>query len=65
MVAEGEGGGVGAVARGDFAVDILQVPLDGPLAAAEDLGHLAVAAPLGDEPQHLALAADERPGAEG
>ena len=56
VVAQGVGGGVGAVARGDLAVQVLQVPLDGALAHRERGGGLAVALPGGDEAQHRRLA---------
>ena len=55
-MAEGEGGGVGLAVRADLAVEVLDVPLDRPLAAAEERGHLAVALAGGDQAQHLRLA---------
>jgi hypothetical protein len=47
---------IGAIARGDLAIDVLDVSLDRALAAAERGGHLAVALPHGEEAQYRHLA---------
>src|SRR5262249_13113280 len=64
-VAEGVGGGVGAAARVDLAVEVLDVALDRADADGEDRADLAVAPPGRHEPQHFDLTQGQGEGSVG
>ncbi len=63
FVLEGEGGGFGAAAHAEFAVEVLDVTFDGVHAEGHCFRHFAVFLALHDEAHDLSFAAGEEVGA--
>ena len=63
LMLEGEGGGFGAAAHAELAVEVLDVSFDGMHAEGHGFGHFAVLLALDDEAHDLSFAAREEIGA--